>query len=152
MRFLHDGQLEGKKRFSRIQLNRCLVEENDGDVEALYAALFEALGPSAVGRGESELLETSGWEGNHTHNALTAIQWQRWGDTRSFDVVIVSQSKERVQGNIRITAQGVRNGKWLLQDRLSPERWERDGDELAGRGLYVDVPPHAAQLFSFTRA
>ena len=87
-----------------------------------------------------------------THLAITAVQWQRYGEVKAFDLVVVSNSKERVQGNIKITAQGVKNGTWLLQDRLSPERWERDGDDLASHGLYVDLPPHAAQIFSFLRA
>lgn len=151
MRFLHDGQLEGKKRFARIQLNRTAIEEKDAAVEAVYAGLFEVLGQSAVGRGEAQILETYGWENNDTHHALTVIQWQRYGEAKAFDLVIVSNSDKRVQGHIKITAQGVKNGTWALQDRLSPEKWERDGDELASKGLYVDVGPYAAQLFSFTR-
>jgi hypothetical protein len=152
MRFVHDGQLEGRRRFARIQLARTAVEDKDSQIEAIYASLFEALQTSAVGRGEAQILETTGWEGNDTNLAITAVQWQRYGEVKAFDLVVVSNSKERVQGNIKITAQGVKNGTWLLQDRLSPERWERDGDDLASHGLYVDLPPHAAQLFSFSRA
>ncbi|MDP2345472.1 MAG: alpha-amylase family glycosyl hydrolase [Deltaproteobacteria bacterium] len=153
MRFLHDGQLEGRRRFARIQLARTAVEEKDRAVEALYASLFEALAVTAIGRGECQILETQpAWDGNHTHNAFTLLQWQRPGDLNTFDVVVVNHSKDRSQCWARLNAHGLGNGKWTLADRLSTERHERDGEELHSKGLFLDTPAHAAQIFSFKRA
>jgi hypothetical protein len=50
-----------------------------------------------------------------------------------------------------LTAQGLGPGTWTLRDVLSQEQYERDGDDLAENGLYLDVGPHAAQLFRFAR-
>jgi glycosidase len=153
MRFLHDGQLEGRRRFARIQLARTAVEEKDAAVAGLYAALFEVLPQTAIGRGECQILDTApAWDGNHSHNAYTLVQWQQPGDASSFDVVVVNHSRDRAQCYARLNAQGLRNGKWVLKDRLSIERHERDGPELLERGLFLDTPGHAAQLFSFKRA
>ncbi len=153
MRFLHDGQLEGRRRFARIQLGRTAVEEKDAAVVALYAQLLEALPKTAIGRGQCQILETQpGWEGNPSHHAFTLVQWQVPGDASSFDVVVVNHSRDRAQCWARLTAQGLRNGKWTLSDRLSSEKHERDGEELLGKGLFLDTPPHAAQLFSFKRS
>ena len=152
MRFLHDGQLEGRRRFARIQLARTAVEDKDHAVEALYAGLLEALPQTAIGRGHCQLLEAQpGWDGNHSHNAYTLVQWQQPGDASSFDVVVVNHSRDRAQCFARLTAQGLGNGNWTLTDRLSTERYERDGDELLSKGLFLDTGPHAAQLFSFRR-
>ena len=152
MRFLHDGQLEGRRRFARIQLARTAVEDKDAAVEGIYASLFEALPQTAVGRGQCQILDAlPTWDGNHSHNAFTLLQWQRPGDAAGFDVVVVNHSRDRAQCWARLTAQGLGNGKWLLSDRLSTERHERDGDDLLNKGLFLDCAGHAAQLFSFRR-
>jgi glycosidase len=152
IRLLHDGQMTGRRRFARIQLSRYAHEEVDAEVDALYAAIFEALQGTAVGRGEAHVLETAGWPDNQSHAAITAVQWQSPGDVKSFDLVLCSQASHRVQGIVKLTAQGLKNGTWALSDRLSDEKHTRDGEDLVNEGLYVDLPPHAAQLFSFTRA
>ncbi len=41
---------------------------------------------------------------------------------------------------------------WELADRLSGQRFERDGDELAGAGLYVALDPWASHFLSFAGA
>ncbi len=172
LRFLHDGQLEGRRRFARIQLNRTAIEEKDNDVEAMYAGLFEALLPSRVGHGACQVLDVlPGWEGNPTHNAFTILQWQRAPDGRAtderagderaadgadgpsdgFDIVVVNHAPHQSQCWVKLSARGLAGGKWTLQDRLSPERWEREGDDLHSKGLFLDVAAHGAQLFAFTR-
>lgn len=156
MRFLHDGQLEGKRRFARIQLSRTADEERDRDTEAMYASLIEALLPSAVGRGVCDVVDVvAGWEGNGSHHAFTVLQWERKDAAAgqgAFDLVVVNHANHRAQAWVKLTARGLRDGPWTLQDRLSPERWDRDGTELAEKGLFIDCGPHAAQLFAFTRA
>jgi uncharacterized protein YcgL (UPF0745 family) len=36
-----------------------------------------------------------------------------------------------------------------MKDLLGQEAYKRSGDDLQSQGLYLDVPPHAAQLFHF---
>jgi len=45
---------------------------------------------------------------------------------------------------------GVRH--WRLRDLLSDDYYERDGNELQSRGLYLDVPPWHYHVFELTAA
>jgi len=152
LRLLHDGQLEGRRRFARIQLSRRLHEEPDAAVVALYDALLAVLPETAIGKGDARIVDTTAaWEGNDSHQAFTIVQWQRADDASAFDVVVVNHADERAQCFARLSAAGLRGGTWRLVDVLGHERHERGGDELADRGLFLDVDGHAAQLFRFTR-
>jgi glycosidase len=151
LRLLHDGQLDGRRRFARIQLNRRVPEDPDPAVVGLYESLLGLLPQTAIGQGRCSILSmTTAWSGNDTHDDLTAMQWQRDGDD-GFDLVVVNHADHRAQGYARLSADGLGGGTWHLVDRLGHERHERSGDDLVQRGLYLDVDGHAAQLFRFTR-
>ena len=152
LRFLHDGQLEGRRRFARIQLSRRADEPHDDDIARVYERVLTAVKGTAVGRGQWHLAQTRpAWDDNNTHFAFTLVQWQRPGDANHFDVVVVNHSDQPAQCRAVLTAQGLGPGTWTLRDVLSQEQYERDGDDLAENGLYLDVGPHAAQLFRFAR-
>jgi len=153
LRFLHDGQLEGRRRFARIQLARRADEPVDRGVADIYDRVLSAVKGTAVGRGQWQLLQTrEAWEQNGSHFAFTLVQWQTPGDASRFDVVVINHADHRAQCRATITAQGLRQGTWTLRDVLSHEVYERDGDDLADDGLFLDVGPHAAQLFRFERS
>jgi hypothetical protein len=40
--------------------------------------------------------------------------------------------------------------KWKLRDQLSDSSLDRHGDDLVGRGLYVDLAPWQPCVFSIT--
>lgn len=152
MRFLHDGQLEGLRRFARVQLGRRHVEPEDSSVRDLYAALLRALPDTAVGDGDARLLTPQrAWPDNPTAGCFTLVQWQRPERDDAFELVVVNAAPHRAQCRAPLGARGLAGGVWQLVDRVGSERWSRDGDELARDGLYLDVGPRAAQLFSFRR-
>ncbi len=37
---------------------------------------------------------------------------------------------------------------WLLQDQISSDTYERDGNELRSQGLFVDLRPWRASVFA----
>jgi hypothetical protein len=39
-----------------------------------------------------------------------------------------------------------------MEDLLGEEKYWRNGNEMAARGLYLALPPRGAQLFHFTPA
>jgi hypothetical protein len=47
--------------------------------------------------------------------------------------------------------QGVRGASWHLADPLSNAIYDRDGDEIASSGLYVDLKPWNYSLFECRR-
>ena len=55
------------------------------------------------------------------------------------------------QARVQLPWEGLRGTKWQLVDLLNEERWERDGDELAGAGLYVDLAPWGGNFFTVQR-
>ncbi len=37
---------------------------------------------------------------------------------------------------------------WYLTDRLGPDAYDRSGDDLAGKGLYLDLPAWGTHVFT----
>jgi hypothetical protein len=153
MRFLHEGQFEGARRFARVQLARRAEEPLDGVVAQMYGGLLPAFKQSGVGRGDYALLVPGrAWDDNPTSQCINVIQWQRPGQEEEFDLVVVNLAPHRAQCRVRLTAKGLAGHGWILSDRLGEERWERDGSELATTGLYLDLEARGARLFSVRRA
>jgi hypothetical protein len=153
LRFLHDGQLDGRRRFARIQLSRRADEAKDQGVADIYDRVLSSIRGTAVGRGQWHLPETRpAWDGNTSHFAFTLVQWQTAGDAKHFDVVVINNSNQGAQCRAMLTAQGLGQGTWTLRDVLSHEQYEREGEDMVENGLYLDVGPHAAQLFRFSRS
>jgi glycosidase len=148
MRFIHEGQLGGARIHANVHFARRGSELVDERVAAFYTQLFQALERSAVGRGLWKLLATlPAWQGNATHANIAVVQWQI--DAQSFDIAVVNLSPVRSQCYMMLDLPpGVR---WRLADLLGEEIYEREAAELAQRGLYLDLPPHAAQLFHSER-
>lgn len=151
MRFLHEGQLDGAKIHVPVQLLRRPVESPQPEIRVMYEHLLRALRESAVGSGEPGLLRPrEAWPGNPTANGFVLVQWQR--QPGEFDLVVVNLAPHRAQCYAPVRLDVSEPARWRLADRLGPERYERTSDELRSRGLYLDVPAHAAQLFHFRTA
>jgi hypothetical protein len=152
MRFLHDGQFEGLRRFARVQLGRRAGEPLDTAVSQLYARLFPAFKESGVGRGDCELLTPGrAWGDNPTAQCFNIVQWQRPGQEDAFDLVVVNLAPHQAQCVVRLTARGLAGNGWVLEDRLGEEVWERDGTALSTTGLYLDMEARGARLFAARR-
>ncbi|MEK0446745.1 MAG: hypothetical protein RLZZ399_2066 [Verrucomicrobiota bacterium] len=152
MRFLHDGQLEGVLRFARVQLSRRACEPGDPSIRDLYRELLKAFGQSAVGRSEGRILAPArAWADNPTSQCLNVIEWQDPTGGNRFDLVVVNLASHPAQARVFPSVPSLSEGTWEMADRLSDERWERDGREMATQGLYLDVAAFGAHLYRFTR-
>jgi hypothetical protein len=148
MRLLHEGQLTGALRKTPIQLLRRFDEPANPEVERMYGTLLTTLAKSSVGQGIAELLvPRPAWAGNPTAQDFVIVQWK--AGPPEFDVVVVNLAPHRSQcyAPVRIPALSVQ--EWSLTDLLGDEHYLRSSVELQDRGLYLDVGPHAAQLFHF---
>ncbi|HVV81830.1 MAG TPA: alpha-amylase family glycosyl hydrolase [Kofleriaceae bacterium] len=153
LRLLHHGQLTGARRFARIQLGRRADEPADPAVVAIYEPLLAALAASPAGKADGQLLAPRRvWDDNPTADAFTVVQWQAPGVDDRFDLVVVNLAAHRSQCRVVPRVPGLAEHTWQLADRLGPERWLRDGRELATTGLFLDLPPRDAQLFAVRRA
>ena len=148
MRFLHEGQLSGARRKLPVQLARRPAEPALAEVASLYDQLLTTLPGTAVGQGSGELLKArAAWPDNPTAQSFVIVQWQR--QAPEFDLVVVNLAPHRSQCYAPLTLQHLAAHNWAMKDLLGAESYKRSGDDLQNQGLYLDVPPHAAQLFHF---
>ncbi len=50
-----------------------------------------------------------------------------------------------------ITIRDLAGKKWLLQDQLHQASYEWNGDDLHGKGLYLDMVPWQAAVFALVK-
>ncbi len=149
LRLLQEGQLSGARLRVNVHFERRPVEEPDAAVAAWYEQILTTLGRTAVGRGQSRIIQTvPAWGDNPTWQSFVVIQWQ--GPEADFDLVVVNLGAHRSQCYARLESRGLAEHNWRAQDLLGSEVHERRGDDLQRQGLYLDVAPQAAQLFHFT--
>jgi hypothetical protein len=56
-------------------------------------------------------------------------------------LVAVNYAPNRSQCRLRLSFNGLAGRGWRLRDLLGDAVYDRDGDELSGRGLYLEVGP-----------
>ena len=148
LRFLHDGQLTGAMLHVPVQLSRRRSEPGNADIGGFYERLLAVLKNSAVGRGKWELLRPRpAWPENSTWQNFVLVQWQ--SQPLAFDLVVVNPSPQRAQCYAPLSFENLADHNWRMRDLLGHETYERWGEDLQTRGLYLDLPEHGAQLFRF---
>ena len=90
-----------------------------------------------------------GWEGNWTHDCFVAFAWQGPGDERL--LVAVNYAENQSQCHVRLPFTDLGGKNLRLHDQLSNASYDWNGDDLVGRGLYVDLAPWQASIFSATQ-
>ena len=89
------------------------------------------------------------WNGNGTWDCFLAFAWQGPGDERL--LVTVNYSPNQSQCYVRLPFADLGTGQWRLDDVIGDASFERDGNDLQARGLYLDEPPWRAQVFALTK-
>jgi hypothetical protein len=149
MRFLHEGQLAGARVKIPVQIGRRPIEFAQPEVANIYNETLTALRGSAVGRGRSELLHPrAAWPDNPTARNFVIVQWQ--DKPLEFNLVVVNLAAHRSQCYAPLTIERLSERNWTMMDLLGTERYVRVGEDLERQGLYLDLPPHGAQLFRFS--
>jgi hypothetical protein len=138
LRFFHQGQLEGFRKQISPHLVRGPDEPVNGPLSRFYVALLDVVRDPLVRDGAWRLLEVApAWDGNPTAEGFVAFAWHL-GERRLVVVVNLGST----QGQVRVVAplDDLRGTSVRLVDRLDGRVFERDADELAARGLFVDLP------------
>ena len=71
---------------------------------------------------------------NDSHHHLVA--WC-WANSDARHLVAVNLSPARAKGRVRLPWGDLAGRSWRLADKLSDDRYERSGDELARQGFHV---------------
>jgi hypothetical protein len=148
LRFFHDGQFEG--RLKRISAHLCRAPEEavNSDLKKFYERLLEVLRQPIVRRGQWQLLECApAWDGNGSFDSFIAWAWQ---DSGAWFWVAVNYAGHPSQCYVRLPFPDLGNRRWQLRDLLGEARYERTGEELLSRGLYLDLGPRQYHVFEVT--
>ncbi len=146
LRFFHQGQFEGRRKRISPHLVRAPSEPVDETLQPFYVRLLSVLRQPTVRDGEWNLLEClPAWDGNWTWDCFVAWAWrgregQRW-------VLAVNYAGNSSQCYVRLLSPDLAGRTVRLQDLTGPASYDRDGTELASRGLYLDLPPWGYHVF-----
>ena len=95
---------------------------------------------------EWSLLEcVPAWPGNPSAEHFIAWRWQ--GSTQVWLCAAVNYSPHPAQCFVRLPVAELAGRPWRLRDLLGAAVYDRCGDDLLGRGLYLDLPPWGHHLF-----
>ena len=120
-------------------------------MQQFYERLLDVLHRPAVRHGQWQLLEcVPAFDGNGSFDNFIACTWEQPGDERL--LVAVNYSAHPSQCYVRLPFPDLERGKWRLTDLLGDARYERDGDELQSRGLYLNVAPWQYHVFDVSRS
>ena len=150
LRFFHQGQFEGRKKRISPHLVRGPEEPINQQLTQFYDRLLAVLRRPVVRDGQWQVLEcVPAWDGNWTWDCFLAFAWHGPGAERL--LVTVNYAPNQSQCYVRLPFTDLGNCQWRLQDRLGEATYDWEGDELHARGLYLDVPPWQAHVFSLTQ-
>ena len=150
LRFFHQGQFEGRKKRISPHLVRAPEEPVDQKLKQFYERLLTVLRQPVVRDGRWGLLEClRAWEGNWTSDCFVVFVWQ--GPDGERLLVTVNYAPNRSQCYVRLPFADIGNSQWRLEDLLGGAIYEREGNDLQARGLYLDEPPWQASVFTLTK-
>ena len=137
-RLFHEGQFDGRKVRLHVFLARRPEEPPNPELRSFYTKLLKATAKPVFHDGDWRLCERTGWADNSSFQNLVAWSWVK--DPEEY-LIAVNLSDSAVQARVSLRCPEVGSGKWLLTDELSGDKYEREGDELAQSGLYVELKP-----------
>jgi hypothetical protein len=142
-RLFHEGQFEARKVRLPVFLGRRPAEPVDKSLQRFYDTLLSAINAPTFRDGHWRLCERSGWPDNPSFQNLEAWSWVKDNDRR---LIVVNLSNNAVQARVQSPWEG-RGETWCLTDAFSDVSYDRDADEMAESGLYVELGPWSYYFF-----
>jgi hypothetical protein len=131
-----------------MHLGRRPFEAVDSDVQAFYGRLMECLKRRDLRVGRWRLLDCKpAWDGNPTWWFYLAFAWE--GDVQT-SVIAVNYGPNRGQCRIRLPFTNLTGKKVSLIDLMGLSSYERDGNDLAANGLFIDLPGWGYNVFDWS--
>lgn len=152
LRFFHQGQFEGRKKRISPHLNRAPDEPVDEHLQGFYRRLLEVLRRPELRDGDWRYLEcTPAWPDNWTHDCFVAFEWRGADDRRL--LIVVNYAPHQSQCRVRLPQPRLAGATWHFQDvgPLGDSQFDREGNDLAAHGLFIDLPPWQGNVFTVTK-
>ena len=146
LRFFHQGQFEGRLKRISPHLVRAPEETVNAGLKTFYTRLLEILRQPAVREGQWQLLDCfPAWDGNSSSGNFIAFAWQNSAGEKV--LAAVNFSGQPAQCYVHLPFIGTGGRQWQFRDWLGTAVYERDGNALQARGLYLDVGPWSSHVF-----
>jgi hypothetical protein len=146
LRFFHQGQFQGSKKRISPHLVGEPLEPTDLKLQQFYMHLLDLLRHPVVRNGHWQLVEcVPAWHGNGSSDAFIAFAWQNSGGERL--LVTVNYAPHQSQSYAHLPFSGLAGKHFQLCDLLSAVSYNREGDELQSRGLFLDIAPWQCHVF-----
>ena len=146
LRFFHQGQFEGRRKRISPHLVRAPLEPTDETLHRFYDRLLAVLRRRTVRDGQWRLLDCApAWEGNGTSECFLAFAWQGSGEERL--LVTINYAASPSQCYVPFPFPDLAGRTVRLKDLMGPASYDRNGDELLSRGIYLDVPAWGYHVF-----
>ncbi len=147
LRFFHQGQLEGRKKRISPHLVRRPEEAPDQEIQEFYDRLLAVLRMPILKKGDWQWLNCQpAWYGNDSWDSFIPHSWQASSGERM--VVVVNYAPYSSQCYLPLPFPEIKDRSVWLKDTLSSARYDRDGNELLERGLYLDMGPWSYHIFT----
>ena len=113
-----------------------------------YRKLLASLKRPEVRQGRWQLLEVRpAWDGNPTWDRFLAFAWEVEANQRL--LITVNYGPTQGQCYVNLPFVDLLGNKVMLQDLMSETCYERGGQNLRERGLYLDLPPWGFHVFAW---
>ena len=146
LRFFHQGQFEGARVRVPAHLCRAPVEVRNTGIAGFYERLLSVLKSDGVRDGAWSLIPPrQAWDGNPTDQDFVSFAWHRGGGERY--IVVVNYSDHQGQCHLRLPFAGLTGRKVRLVDMMGSEAYDRDGTDLVGPGLFIDLGAWGYNVF-----
>jgi hypothetical protein len=138
LRFFQTGQFEGRTKRVSPHLCREPDEPVNRQLEQFYEKLLIVIKSPVVRDGRWQLVEcAAAWDGNWTCDCFVAFAWE--GPDGDRLLVAVNYADNQSQCHVRLPFADLGGKTWRLRDLIGPATYDRDGDGLEERGLFLDM-------------
>ncbi|HSR34734.1 MAG TPA: alpha-amylase, partial [Anaerolineae bacterium] len=149
LRLIHEGQLEGRQVKLPVHLGRRRQEAPVEGLEPFYRRLLAALSHPVFHDGAWKLLDTGPTSADNSgYQRAVGHQWTLGEERR---IVTVNLSEQPAQFFLPVDMPHLAGQNCLLRDLLNEKDYTWSGDDMLGRGLYVDLPGYGSHIFDVRR-
>jgi hypothetical protein len=150
MRLWQQGQFQGSRIRTPVQLRRSPQEPVQKDVEAFFDLLLREVDHPVFHKGEWKICNTYGWADNQSHENLLAWFWSLKEERR---LIVVNFSFSAAQGYVKLPSSWLSEGEQILfKDPLQRESFYRPLDQLKQSGLHIELKSGDFHFFKIDRA
>lgn len=146
LRFFHQGQLQGWSQKISMHLCRAPQQPSVSNIERFYHQLLDCIHLDIVREGNWQLLKCiAAWDENLTWTNFIAFSWE--GKDGRLLLIIVNYAPQQGQCYVQLPFESLRGERYRLQDLMNEMSYDRLGDKLISRGLYLDLPAWGYHVF-----